>query len=100
VGETHPKHTNGVEGGNEMFFESGDGVFGSIDPMVVQGDELDVNCFGPDVLLDRSGTLVVHHVQCRMVASWFQYGDNFGESLYHGSIGARRHGPDDDCIRL
>ncbi len=35
-----------------------------------------------------------------MVASRFQYGDDFGECLYHGSIGARRHGQDDDCINI
>ncbi len=35
-----------------------------------------------------------------MVASRFQYGDDFGECLYHGSIGARRHGPNNDCIKV
>ncbi len=35
-----------------------------------------------------------------MVASRFQYGDDFGEHLYHGSIGARWHGPDDDCNKI
>jgi hypothetical protein len=35
-----------------------------------------------------------------MVAVGFQYGDDFGECLYHGSNGARRHGPDDDCIKV
>jgi hypothetical protein len=62
------------------------------------GGLLDVNCFGPDVFLDCSGTFVVHYVQCWMVAAGFHYGDDFGDYLYHGSNGARRHGPDDDCI--
>ncbi len=75
-----------------MFLECGDGTLGSICSIVVGGDELDVDCFRPDVLLDRGGTLIVHYIQCRMVASRFQYGDDFGERLYHGSIGARRHG--------
>ncbi len=35
-----------------------------------------------------------------MVASRFQYGDDFGECLYHGSIGVKRHGPDDDCMKV
>ncbi len=35
-----------------------------------------------------------------MVAAGFQYGDDFGECLYHGSIGARWHGPDNDCIKV
>ncbi len=35
-----------------------------------------------------------------MVASRFQYGVDFGERLYHGSIGARRHGPDNNCIKV
>ncbi len=68
---------------------SGDGALGSICSIVVQGYELDVDCFEPDVLFDRGGTFVVHYVQCRMVATGFQYGDDFGECLYHESIGAR-----------
>jgi hypothetical protein len=70
--------------------------------MVVQGDKLDVNSFRPDVFLDCGRTFVVHYVQCRMVAAGFQYGDDFGECLYHGSIGgsARWHGPDNDCIKI
>jgi hypothetical protein len=35
-----------------------------------------------------------------MVASRFQCGDDFGERLYHGSIGARHHGSDDDSIKV
>jgi hypothetical protein len=35
-----------------------------------------------------------------MIVSRFQYGDNFGDHLYHGSIGARWHDPDDDCIKV
>ncbi len=35
-----------------------------------------------------------------MVVAGFQYGDDFGECLYHGSIGARRHCLDDDCIKV
>jgi hypothetical protein len=35
-----------------------------------------------------------------MVATGFQYGDNFGEYVDHGSIGVRWHGPDDDCIKV
>ncbi len=36
--------------------------------MVVRGDELDVNCFRPNVFLDCGGTFVVHYIQCWMVA--------------------------------
>jgi hypothetical protein len=49
---------------------------------------------------DRGGTLVVHYTQCQMVASRIIYGDDLGERLYHGSIGARQHGPDYDCIKV
>ncbi len=94
------KHINGGEGGNEVFLKRGNGALGGICFMVMWGDELDVDCFGPDVLLDCGRTLVVHYVQCRMVASRFQYGDDFGERLYHGSISARHHGPDDDCNKV
>jgi hypothetical protein len=94
------KHINGGEGSNGVFLESGNGTFCGIDPMVVRGNELDVDCFGPDVLLNCGGTLVVHHVKRRMVASSFQYRDYFGECLYHGSISARGHGLDDDCIEI
>jgi hypothetical protein len=37
------KHFNCGKGGNELFLESGDGAFGGIDLMVVQGDDLDVD---------------------------------------------------------
>ncbi len=94
------KHINGGKGGNEVFLECGDGTLGSICLMVVQGDELDVDCFGPNVFLDHGGSFLVHYVQCRMVAPRLQYGDDFGECLYHGSIGARRHGSEDDCIKV
>jgi hypothetical protein len=94
------KHFNGGKGGNEVFLECGDGVLGGICSMVVQGGKLYVDCFGPDVLLDYNGTLVVHYVQCRMVAARFQYGDDFDECLFHGSIGAKWHGLDDDCIKV
>jgi hypothetical protein len=90
------KHINGSEGGDEMFLECGDGIC----LMVVQGDELDVDCIGLDVLLNHSRTLIVHYVQCRMVSARFQYGDDFGECSYHGSIVARQHGPDNNCIKL
>ncbi len=63
------EHINSGKGGDEVFFESGDGEIGGIDPMVVWGDKLDVDRFGPDVLLDSSGTLVFDHSECRMVAS-------------------------------
>jgi hypothetical protein len=83
-----------------VFLECGDGARGGICLMVVRGNKLDVNCFGPDVLLDRGGTFIVHYVQCWMVAARFQSGNDFGECLYHGSIGARWHGPDNDCIKV
>ncbi len=94
------KHINGGKGGNEVFLECDNGTLGSICSMVVRGEELDVDCFGPDEFLNRSGTFAVHYVQCRMVAAGFQYGDDFGECLYHGNVGARWHCPDDDCIKI
>ncbi len=94
------KHINGCKGGNEVFLESIDGTFCGIYLMVVRGDELDVDCFGPYVPLNCGGTLIVHHIQCQMVASLFQYVDYFGECLYHGIIGARGHGPHNNCIEI
>ncbi len=61
---------------------------------------MDVNYFGPDVIFYCGRTFVVHYVPCRMVAAGFQYGDDFGECLYHGHVGARWHGPDNDCIKV
>ncbi len=83
-----------------MFLECGNGTLGGICLIVMWGGKLDVNCFGPDVFLDCGGTFIVHYVQCRMVAAGFQYGNDFGECLYHGSICARQHGQDDDCIKV
>jgi hypothetical protein len=94
------KHINGGKGNDEVFLECGDGTLGGICLMVVQGDKLDANCFRLDVFLDCGGTLVVHYVQCWMVAVGFQDGDDYGECLYHGSTGARRHGPGNDCIKV
>ncbi len=94
------KNINGGMGGSEVFLECGDGMLGNICSMIVRGDELDADCFGPDVFLDCGGTIIVHYIQCRMVAARFQYGDDFGECLCHRSIGARLHGPDNDCIKV
>ncbi len=56
---------------NEVLLECCDGLFCSVDLMVVRGDELDVDFLRPDIIFDCGGTLVVHHVQCRLVASCF-----------------------------
>ncbi len=53
-----------------------------------------------DVFLDFGRSFVVHYIQCRMVATGFQYGDDFGECLYHGHVCARWHGLDNDCIKV
>ncbi len=50
-------HIKSGKGVSEVLLESGDGAFDGIDPMVVRGGKLDVDRFGPDVLLDRGGTL-------------------------------------------
>ncbi len=63
------KHINGGEGSDEVFLECGNGKLGGIYLMVVQGDNLDVDCFGPDVFLDHGGSFVVHYIPCQMVAS-------------------------------
>ncbi len=36
---------DGGKGSDEVFLESGVGTFWGIDPMVVRGGELDVECF-------------------------------------------------------
>ncbi len=94
------KHINSGNGSNEVYLECGHGLLSGICLMIVWGDKLDVNCFGPDIFFYCDRTFVVHYVQCRMVAAKFQYGDDFGECLYHGRIGARWHGPDNDCIKV
>ncbi len=45
-----------------MFFKRGDGTFRSIDVVVVQWDYLNVHLVGSDVVLNRFGALVVHHI--------------------------------------
>ncbi len=94
------KHINNGKGSKEVFLECGDGTLSGICSMVVWGEELDVNCFGLDVFFYCGRTFVFHFVQCQMVAAGFQYGDDFGECLYHGCVGARRHGLEDDCIKV
>jgi hypothetical protein len=94
------KHINSGKCSDEVCLECCNGAPGSICLVVVRGDEMDVDCFGTDVLLDRGGTFIVHYAQCRMVVARFQYGDDFGECLYHRSIGAKWHGLDNDCIKV
>ncbi len=92
------KHINSGKDSNEVSLESGDDAFGGIGSIVVGGDELDVDRFKPNVLLDTEEHSLSITFSARS-ASRFQYGDDFGERLYHGSIGARRHGPNNDCIK-
>ncbi len=47
-----------------MFFKRGDGKFHGIDSVVVRWDQLSVHLVGSNVLLNRFGALVVHHIQC------------------------------------
>ncbi len=93
------KHINGGKGADEVFLECGDGAWWHL-LNSCGGAKLDIDCFRSDVLLNPGGTFVVHYVQCQIVAAGFQYRDDFGKCLYHGSIGACWHGPDDDCIKV
>jgi hypothetical protein len=47
------KHINGGKGGDEVFLECGDDMLGGICLMIVQENNLNVDCLGPDVFFDR-----------------------------------------------
>jgi len=56
-------HVHSDESSNEMLLKSCDGLFCSVDLMVVRRDKLDADLFRPDVFFDCSRTFVVHHVK-------------------------------------
>jgi hypothetical protein len=94
------KHVNSCEGGNKVFFKRGDGMFHSIDAVVVWWDQLDVHLVGSDVLLNRLGALVVHHIQCWLVIASTKYCKHFGEGRDERGVGAGWHWSHNDCINV
>ncbi len=67
-------HVHSCKNSNEMLFTCSDGPFCSIDLMVVQGGQLDVDLFGP-VFFNCGRTFIVHYIQRWAVASCFESSD-------------------------
>ncbi len=76
------------KGGNKVFFESSNGLFGGVDTMVMWRDLLDCHLVGMDVLLNCFGAFVVHDVQCWLVVPSMQNSEDFGEGGNEGGISA------------
>ncbi len=103
--EIHPKavrakHVNSCKGGNKVFFKHGNGTFRSIDVVVVWWDQLDVLLVGLDVLLNRLGARVVHHIQCWLVFTSTEYHKHFREGGNERGVGAGWHWLHNDCIKV
>ncbi len=83
-----------------MFFESSDGLFGSVDTMVMWRDQLDHHPVGTDVLLNHFGAFIVHDIQCWLVVPSTQNSKDFGEGGNEGSVSARGHWADNDGVEV
>ncbi len=83
-----------------MFFERPDGPFGHIYSMVVWGDQLDFHRIVMNVLFNGLQTLVIHHVQRRLILSCTQDVEDVGECGDEGGICSRGHGTDDDGVEV
>ena len=83
-----------------MLFKCCNGPFCSVDLMVVGGDQLDVDLYGPDVFFNCGGTFIVHYIQCRVVSPCFEGSDYFGECSHHGCICLQGHSANNDCIEI
>ena len=93
-------YVHSYESNTEMLFECCDGPFCSVDSMVVQGDELDVDLFRPDVFFNRGRTFIAHNIQCRVVSPCFEGSDHFSECSHHGCICAQGNDANNDCIEI
>ncbi len=83
-----------------MLFESSDGLFGNVDTMVMQRDQLDCHPVGADVLLNCFGAFVVHDVQCWLVVPSTQNSKDFDEGSNEGGISAQGHWADNDGVEV
>ncbi len=84
MGEIRPKAVGGkacqqLQGQQQSVLKCGNGTLHGIDTVVVQWDQLDVHLVGSDVLLNRLGALVVHHIQCWLVITSTEYHKHFEE---------------------
>ncbi len=83
-----------------MFFESSDGLSGSVDTIVMWRDHLDHHPVDADVLLNCFGAFVVHDVQCWLVVPSMQNSKDFGEGGNEGGVSAQCHWADNDGIEV
>ncbi len=83
-----------------MFFESSDGLFGSIDTTVMWREQLNHLPVGTDVLLNCFGAFVVRDIQCWLVVLSMQNSKDFGEGGNEGGVSARGHLVDNDGVEV
>ncbi len=63
-------------------------------------DQLDVHLVGSDVLLNRLGALIVHHIQCWLVIASMEYCKHFREGGNEQGVGVGWHWLHDDCVKV
>ncbi len=83
-----------------MLFESCNHAFGSIDPVIVGWDEVDVHMVALDVCFNSLGAFIVHNVEHGCKPMGIEVGKNVRECCNHDTIGFGRHGMDKDGIQV
>ncbi len=79
-----------------MIFESCNRTFGSVDPVIVGWNKVDVHMVASDGCFNNLGAFIVHNVECGRILAGIEVGKNFRERCNHGTIGFGRHGVDKD----
>ena len=77
-----------------------DGAFGGVDPMVVGGDKVNVHVILANVHRDGLGAFVVHYVQCGVIVTGGESGEDVGEGVDHGAIILGGHGAHEDGVEV
>ena len=92
-----------VDGGkprNEVLLECCDGALGGVDPMVVGGDKVNVHVILANVHRDSLGAFIVHYVQCGVIVTGGESGEDVGEGVDHGAIILGGHGAYEDGVEV
>jgi len=85
---------------NEVLLECCDGALGSVDPMVVGGDKVNVHVILANVHRDGLGAFVIHYIQCGVIVVGGESGKDVGEGIDHGAIILGGHGAHKDGVEV
>ncbi len=85
---------------NEVLLECCDGALSGIDTMVVGGDKVNVHIILANVRRDGLEAFVVHYVQCGVIVTGGESGEDVGEGIDHGAIILGGHGAHEDGFEV